>query len=75
MLLNLIGSVGGIFLGSVLVLMGLLSIAYNKRSAEQYAHNWGRALKNGYKVGRFISIAGGIFFLLIGLLFIFVRRR
>src|SRR5437763_1191262 len=54
--LILIGSVGGIVLGSVLLLMGLLSIAYNKRSAEQYAQNWGRALKNGYNVGRFISI-------------------
>ena len=73
--LILIGSVGGIVLGSVLLLIGLLTIAYNKRSAEQYAHNWGRTLKNGYNVGRFISIGGGIFLLLMGLLFIFVRRN
>ena len=73
--LVLIGSVGGIILGSILLLIGLLSIAYNKRSAEQYAQNWGRALKNGYNVGRFISIGAGILFLLTGLLFIFVRRN
>jgi hypothetical protein len=73
--LVLIGSVGGIILGSVLLLMALLSIVYNKRAAEQYAQTWGRALKNGYNVGRFISIGGGVFLLLLGLLFIFVRHN
>ena len=73
--LILIGSVGGIVLGSFLLLMGLLSIGYNKRSAEEYAQTWGRALKNGYNVGRFISIGGGIFLLVLGLLFMFVRRN
>jgi uncharacterized integral membrane protein len=74
--LILIGSVGGLVVGSLLWLIGLLSIAYNKRFAELYAHKWGwRAPKGSYNVGRFISIAGGIFYLLMGLLFIFVRRN
>ena len=72
--LFLIGSTSGIILGSILLLIGVLSIVYNKRSAEEYAQNWGRALKNGYAVGRFISIFGGILLVLVGLLFIFVRR-
>jgi hypothetical protein len=73
--LVLIGSVGEIILGGLLLVIGVLSLAYNKRAAEQYAQTWGRTLKNGYAVGRFVSISGGIFFLLLGLLFILVPRN
>jgi uncharacterized membrane protein len=75
MLLVLIGSVGEMILGGALCVIGVLSLAYNKRAAEQYAQNWGRTLKNGYAVGRFVSISGGIFFLLLGFLFIFVPHN
>lgn len=75
MLLVLIGSVGGTILGGALLLIGGLSIAFNERSARQYALKWGRGLKNGYTVGRIVSIGGGIFFVLLGLLFIFVQRN
>ena len=70
----LLASIGGIAIGTVLLFVGVLSITYNKRSAEEYARNWGRSLKNGYAVGRIISIAGGIFFILVGVLIIFIRR-
>jgi uncharacterized membrane protein HdeD (DUF308 family) len=73
--LVLIGSIGGILVGTFILLMGILSIGYNKPAAEQYAQTWGRTLKNGYAVGRFISIGGGVLLLLLGLLFIFVPRN
>ncbi len=54
--------------GVIFVLMGLLSLIYNKRSAREYAETWGRRLSHGYKVGRFVSIFGGALLLLVGLL-------
>ena len=59
------------FLGIILLLLGFLSLIYNKRSGREYAETWGRRLKNGYAVGRFISIFGGTLLLLAGLLMLF----
>ena len=72
--LFLIGSLAGTIVGSLALLIGLLSIAYNRRAAEEYARTWGRALKNGYAIGQTISIVGGMLLLLVGLFCIFVRR-
>jgi ABC-type nickel/cobalt efflux system permease component RcnA len=53
--------------GIIFLLLGLLSLIYNQRSAREYAETWGRRLKHGYAVGRLISIVGGILLLLVGL--------
>jgi hypothetical protein len=60
-----------VIVGVIFVLMGFLSLIYNKRSAREYAETWGRPLKHGYKVGRFVSIIGGTFLVLVGLLLLF----
>jgi len=53
--------------------MGLLSIGYNKRSAEQYSQNWGALLKTAImSVGSFNRAVSSS---LNGLLFIFVVRN
>jgi uncharacterized membrane protein len=64
---------GKIIIGIIFVLMGLLSLIYNKRSAREYAETWGRRLKHGYALGRFISIFGGILLVLAGLLMLVAR--
>jgi hypothetical protein len=60
-----------IMVGIIFVLMGVLSLIYNKRSGRGYAETWGRRLKHGYAVGRFISILGGALLLSAGLLMLF----
>jgi hypothetical protein len=60
--------------GAIIFLLGILCLIYNKRSAEEYSDTWGRRLKHGYVVGRFISIFGGILCLLLGMLMVFVKR-
>jgi uncharacterized membrane protein len=59
------------FVGIIFILVGFLSLIFYKRSAQEYATTWGRRLKHGYAVGRFISIFGGILLLLGGLLMLF----
>jgi ABC-type nickel/cobalt efflux system permease component RcnA len=63
-----------IIVGIIFLLMGTLSLIYNKRSAQAYAETWGRRLKHGYAIGRFISIFGAILLLLAGVLMLFARR-
>jgi hypothetical protein len=65
---------GQIIVGIIFLLMGSLSLIYSKRSSRDYAESWGRRLKHGYAVGRFISVFGGILLLLAGLLMLFIRR-
>ena len=60
--------------GGIIFLLGILSLIYNKRSAQDYSETWGRRLKHGYAVGRFLSIFGGLLFMLLGILMLFVRR-
>jgi uncharacterized membrane protein HdeD (DUF308 family) len=57
-----------LIVGIILLLIGLLSLIYNKRSAQEYAETWGRRLKHGYTVGRFISILAGAVSLIVGIL-------
>lgn len=57
-----------LIVGIILLLIGLLSLIYNKRSAQEYAETWGRRLKHGYAVGRFISILAGAVLLIVGTL-------
>jgi uncharacterized membrane protein len=54
--------------GIILLLIGFLSLIYNKQSAQEYAGTWGRSLKRGYTVGRFISIFGGALLMIAGAL-------
>ena len=61
--------------GFILLLIGLLSLIFNKRSAHDYSETWGRRLKHGYAVGRFISIAGGGLFLCLGTLLLLAALR
>jgi hypothetical protein len=58
-------------LGVAFLLLGTISIIYNKRSADRYAEfqkGWGLEGRNGVVVGRLISILGGLMFVVIGLL-------
>lgn len=57
--------------GIIFLLLGLLSLIYNQRSAREYAETWGRRLKHGYVVGRFILIVGGTLSMLVGLAMLF----
>ena len=66
---------GQILVGIILLLIGLLSLIYNKRSAQEYAETWGRRLKHGYLVGRFISIIGGALLLFGGTLLLLAALR
>ena len=61
--------------GGIIFLLGILSLIFNKRSAQDYSETWGRRLKHGYAVGRFLSIFGGLLFMLLGILLLFVSRR
>ena len=57
--------------GIVFLLLGLVSVIYNQRSAREYAETWGRRLKHGYVVGRIVLIVGGTLLLLLGLALLF----
>ena len=63
--------VGGIFFLSI----GVLSIICNKPAAREYAETWGKGLKHGYALGRFITLGGGIVCLLLAALMFFVPRH
>jgi uncharacterized membrane protein len=61
--------------GFILILIGVLSLVFNKQSAQMYVEfqkGWGLE-KNAYSVGRLISIFGGVFMVLIGLLMLVVK--
>ena len=61
--------------GFIFILIGVLSLVFNKQSAKMYVEfqkGWGLE-KNAYSMGRFISIFGGVFMVLIGLLMLFVK--
>jgi hypothetical protein len=60
--------------GILFLLMGILSLIYNKRAAQEYAETWGKRLTHGYAVGRFISFFGGLLFLLVAVL-LFVKAH
>jgi hypothetical protein len=63
-------------LGGILFLfIGILSLLYSRRAARNYAETWGKRLIHGYAVGRFISIACGILFLLFGAFLLFDKRH
>lgn len=64
-----------IIFGIILLLIGFVSLIDNKRSAQDYADSWGRRLKHGYAVGRFISIFGGTLFLFVGTLLLLAGVR
>lgn len=63
--------------GTLFVLWGVVSIVFNKRGGKWYAafqKGWGLG-KSAFSVGRFISVFGGLMFVIIGLIMIFVLRR
>jgi putative Ca2+/H+ antiporter (TMEM165/GDT1 family) len=64
-----------IIAGVIFLVIGILSVIYNRRSARNYAETWGRRLKHGYAIGRLVSIFGGILFLLFAVLLLFVKRN
>ena len=60
-------------LGIIFLLMGILSIFYNKQGAEgyvQFQNGWGLDRQRAILVGRLIGIFGGVMFIGIGLLLI-----
>jgi ABC-type nickel/cobalt efflux system permease component RcnA len=62
--------------GLISILVGVLSLVFNKQSAQGYVEfqkGWGLE-KNAYSVGQFISIFGGAFMVLIGLLMLVAKR-
>jgi ABC-type nickel/cobalt efflux system permease component RcnA len=67
--------IGETLIGILFLLMGTLSLIYNKRAAHEYAETWGKRLTHGYAIGRFISLFGGLFLLLVGMLCLFVKRH
>jgi ABC-type nickel/cobalt efflux system permease component RcnA len=67
--------IGETLIGILFLLMGTLSLIYNKRAAQEYAETWGKRLTHGYAIGRFVSVFGGLFLLLVGMLFLFVKRH
>jgi len=67
--------IGETFVGVLFLVIGVLSLVYNKSAAQAYAETWGKPLTHGYAVGRFISVFGGIFLLALSALLLFVRRR
>ena len=55
------------------LLLGSLSIVYNKKSGDSYAKfqkGWGLEGRTAILVGRLISIFGGLMFVAIGLLIV-----
>jgi hypothetical protein len=67
--------IGETLIGILFLLMGTLSLIYNKRAAHEYAETWGKRLTHSYAIGRFISLFGGPFLLLVGMLCLFVKRH
>jgi len=65
---------GQTILAIIFLLIGILSLTYNKACAREWAQTWGRGIKHGYELGRFISIFGGIMFVLFGLLMMSAKR-
>jgi len=60
-------------LGIIFLLLGILSIFYNKRGAESYAEfqkGWGLERPRAILVGRLIGIFGGGMFVALGLFLI-----
>jgi hypothetical protein len=67
--------IGEILVGILFLLIGSLSLIYNRRAAHEYAETWGKRLTHGYAIGRFISLFGGVLFLLLAALLLFVKRH
>jgi hypothetical protein len=67
--------IGETLVGILFLLIGTLSLIYNKRAAQEYAETWGKRLTHGYAIGRFISLFGGVLFLLVAVLLLFVKRH
>jgi len=67
--------IGETVIGLLFLLIGVLSLIYNKRAAHGYAETWGKRLKHGYAFGRFISLFGGVLLLLLSALLLFVKRH
>jgi len=64
------------FFGALFVLWGIVCIVFNKQGGKMYAafqKGWGLG-KSAFAVGRFISVLGGLMFVIIGLIMILVRR-
>ena len=56
-------------LGVAFLLLGTISIIYNKRSADRFAEfqkGWGLEGHTAVVVGRLISILGGLMFVVVG---------
>jgi hypothetical protein len=67
--------IGETLVGLLFLLIGTLSLVYNRRAAHEYAETWGKRLTHGYAIGRFISLFGGALFLIGAVLLLFVKRH
>ena len=67
-----------IILGVAFLLLGTLSIIYNKQGAHSYAEfqkGWGLEGRSALLIGRLIGILGGLIFVGLGLLIIFKQVK
>ena len=62
--------IGETLVGILFLLIGNLSLIYNRRAAHEYAETWSKQLMHGYAIARFISLFGGVLLLLL-----FVKRH
>ncbi|HEX6716314.1 MAG TPA: hypothetical protein VF088_04350 [Pyrinomonadaceae bacterium] len=61
-------------LGTMFLILGTVSIIYNKQSGQSYAafqKGWGLEGRTAIVVGRLIALIGGFLFMVIGLLIVY----